>query len=92
MLQVANNLSWQKGSHALKFGGEFRRDALHYIDLRSLNGELNFADGRYTGFGLGDFLLGLSSAQRLTLFHEPDLLCQRLAVLCAGQLARPRRT
>src|SRR4029077_12822793 len=37
------------------------------------NGELNFVDGRYTGFGLGDFLLGLSSAQRLTLFHEPDL-------------------
>ena len=73
VLQVANNLSWQKGSHALKFGGEFRRDMLHYIDLRSLNGELNFQDGRYTGFGLGDFLLGLSSAQRLTLFHEPDL-------------------
>jgi hypothetical protein len=57
----------------LKFGAEFRRDLLHYIDLRSLNGELNFVDGRYTGFGLGDFLLGLSSAQRLTLFHEPDL-------------------
>lgn len=73
VIQVADNLSWQKGSHALKFGGEFRRDMLHYIDLRSLNGELNFADGRYTGFGLGDFLLGLSSAQRLTLFHEPDL-------------------
>ena len=71
--QVLNNLSWQKGAHALKFGAEFRRDTLHYIDLRSLNGELNFADGRYTGFGLGDFLLGLSSAQRLTLFHEPDL-------------------
>ena len=46
---------------------------MHYIDLRSLNGELSFPDGRYTGFGLGDFLLGLSSAQRLTLFHEPDL-------------------
>lgn len=73
VFQVLNNLSWQKGSHALKFGVEFRRDNLHYIDLRSLNGELNFADGRYTGFGLGDFLLGLSSAQRLTLFHEPDL-------------------
>ena len=73
VLQVANNLTWQKGSHALKFGAEYRRDSLNYIDLRSLNGELNFADGRYTGFGLGDFLLGLSSAQRLTLFHEPDL-------------------
>lgn len=71
--QVANNMTWQKGSHSMKFGGEFRRDMLHYIDLRSLNGELSFPDGRYTGFGFGDFLLGLASAQRLTLFHEPDL-------------------
>ncbi|MFA5910360.1 MAG: TonB-dependent receptor [Vicinamibacterales bacterium] len=73
VFQVSENLTWQKGSHALKAGAEFRRDLLNYIDLRSLNGELGFNDGRYTGFGLGDFLLGLSSTQRLTLFHEPDL-------------------
>jgi hypothetical protein len=73
VLQFAENLTWQKASHAMKFGVEFRKDMLHYIDLRSLNGELGFNDGRYTGFGLGDFLLGLSSTQRLTLFHEPDL-------------------
>jgi hypothetical protein len=73
VFQLANNLTWQKGSHAMKFGAEFRRDNLRYIDLRSLNGELSFTDGRYTGFGYGDFLLGLASAQRLTLFHEPDL-------------------
>ena len=57
----------------MKFGVERRRDLVTYIDLRSLNGELIFNDGRYTGFGLGDFLLGLSSVQRLTLFHQPDL-------------------
>lgn len=73
VFQFAENLTWQRGSHAMKFGVEFRRDQLNYIDLRSLNGELGFNDGRYTGFGLGDFLLGLSSTQRLTLFHEPDL-------------------
>lgn len=73
VFQFANHLTWQKGSHAMKFGAEFRRDNLRYIDLRSLNGELNFPDGRYTGFGFGDFLLGLASAQRLTLFHEPNL-------------------
>ena len=73
VFQLAENLTWQRGTHALKFGVEFRRDQLNYIDLRSLNGELGFNDGRYTGFGLGDFLLGLSSTQRLTLFHEPDL-------------------
>jgi hypothetical protein len=73
VFQLANNLTWQKGSHSMKFGAEFRRDNLNYIDLRSLNGELSFSDLRYTGFGFGDFLLGLASAQRLTLFHEPDL-------------------
>jgi outer membrane receptor protein involved in Fe transport len=44
-----------------------------YIDLRALNGLLNFTDGRYTGFGLGDFMLGLSSQQGLTLYREADL-------------------
>ncbi|MCA1585183.1 MAG: TonB-dependent receptor, partial [Acidobacteria bacterium] len=73
VFQFAENVTWTKGSHAMKLGVERRRDLVTYIDLRSLNGELSFADGRYTGFGLGDFLLGLSSAQRLTLFHQPDL-------------------
>jgi hypothetical protein len=76
--QFAENITWQKGSHAMKFGAEFRRDLVTYIDLRSLNGELSFNDGRYTGFGLGDFLLGLSSVQRLTLFHQPDLYANGL--------------
>ena len=73
VFQFADNLTWTKGAHAFKFGGEFRRDRVRYIDLRSLNGEISFNDSRYTGFGLGDFLLGLASSQRLTLFHEPDL-------------------
>ena len=73
VFQFAENLTWTTGRHSMKFGVERRRDLVTYIDLRSLNGELSFNDGRYTGLGLGDFLLGLSSMQRLTLFHEPDL-------------------
>jgi hypothetical protein len=73
VLQIADNVSMNRGSHTYKGGVEWRRDMVHYIDLQSLNGEMNFADGRYTGFGIGDFLLGLSSTQRLTLFHEPHL-------------------
>jgi len=73
VFQFAENLTWIKGDHSMKFGVERRRDLVTYIDLRSLNGELGFNDGRYTGFGLGDFLLGLSTTQRLTLFHQPDL-------------------
>jgi hypothetical protein len=71
--QFSNNLTVNRGEHGMKFGIERRRDLVTYIDVRSLNGELNFPDGRYTGFGLGDFLLGLSSTQRLSLFHQPDL-------------------
>ncbi|MGD9905369.1 MAG: carboxypeptidase regulatory-like domain-containing protein [Vicinamibacterales bacterium] len=73
VFQFAEHLTWTRGVHSMKFGVERRRDRVRYIDLRSLNGELSFNDGRYTNFGLGDFLLGLSSVQRLTLFHEPDL-------------------
>ncbi|MFN7976530.1 MAG: carboxypeptidase regulatory-like domain-containing protein [Vicinamibacterales bacterium] len=73
VFQFAENLTWTKGRHSMKFGLERRRDLVTYIDLRSLNGELSFNDGRYTGFGFGDFLLGLASSQRLTLFHQPDL-------------------
>ncbi len=73
VFQFAENVTWTKNSHTFKFGFEGRRDLVTYIDLRSLNGELNFPNGRYTGFGLGDFMLGLGSNQRLTLFHEPDL-------------------
>ncbi|MGE0360577.1 MAG: carboxypeptidase regulatory-like domain-containing protein [Vicinamibacterales bacterium] len=73
VFQFAEHVTWTKGVHSMKFGVERRRDRVRYIDLRSLNGELSFNDGRYTNFGLGDFLLGLSSVQRLTLFHEPDL-------------------
>lgn len=73
VFQFSENVTWTRGEHTLKVGVERRRDLVKYIDLRSLNGELNFTDGRYTGFGFGDFLLGLGSNQRLTLFHEPDL-------------------
>lgn len=73
VFQFAENITWTRGTHNFKFGVERRRDLVKYIDLRSLNGELSFSDGRYTGFGFGDFLLGLASSQRLTLFHEPDL-------------------
>jgi hypothetical protein len=73
VFQFSDNLTWTKGTHSFKFGGEYRRDRVRYIDLRSLNGEIGFNDGRYTGLGLSDFLLGLATNQRLTLFHEPNL-------------------
>ena len=71
--QFSASLAWNRGVHSFKFGVGRRRDAVDYIDLRSLNGEMNFADARYTGSGIADFLLGLATQQRLTTFHEANL-------------------
>jgi hypothetical protein len=73
VFQFSENVTWSRSSHTYKFGAERRRDEVDYIDLRALNGVVNFTDGRYSGFGFGDFLLGLSSNQGLTLFREADL-------------------
>ena len=71
--QFAENLTWSKTTHTMKFGFERRRDIVDYIDLRALNGFLNFADGRYSNSGYGDFLLGLAQTEGLTLLHKADL-------------------
>jgi hypothetical protein len=71
--QLSGNLTWHRGRHTFKAGLERRRDKVDYIDLRALNGLLTFSDARYTNSGIGDFLLGLASAEGLTLFHEPHL-------------------
>lgn len=71
--QFSNNLSWTRGSHELRFGLERRRDAVDYIDLAALNGLMTFSSGRYTNVGIGDFLLGLATQQRVTLLHEAQL-------------------
>ncbi len=71
--QFSDNLSWTRGSHDLKFGLERRRDSVDYIDLAALNGLMTFSSGRYTNVGIGDFLLGLATQQRVTLLHEARL-------------------
>ncbi|MEO8360543.1 MAG: carboxypeptidase regulatory-like domain-containing protein [Vicinamibacteria bacterium] len=73
IFQISANTTWQKGNHSMKFGAEVRRDKVKYIDLTALNGAATFSNGRYSGTGVGDFLLGLASGQRVTLFHEAKL-------------------
>jgi hypothetical protein len=73
VFQFSANTSWQRGSHSFKFGADLRRDKVDYIDLVALNGAATFSDARYTGSGIGDFLLGMASADRITLFHEAKL-------------------
>ncbi len=80
VLQLSGNVSWNTGDHALKFGFERRRDQVVYLDLLGLNGFHRYRNGRYTNAGLGDFLLGLASQQRLTLFHEADIYTDGIGV------------
>ena len=89
VLQFSGNLSWNTGDHAMKFGFERRRDQVVYLDLRALNGFQRYRNGRYTNTGLGDFLLGLSSQQGLTLFHEADIYTDGYSVF-AQDTWRPR--
>jgi hypothetical protein len=73
VFQFRDTLTWNRGAHAYKFGVERRRDIVDYIDLRALNGFLNFSNGYYSNIGIVDFLLGYAQTQGLTLFHEPHL-------------------
>ncbi len=55
--EVAENLSWQRGPHALKFGLEIDRRNYYFEQARTPRGDFRF-DGTYTGSALADFLLG----------------------------------
>ena len=56
--QFVDDLSFARGAHLLKAGGEFRHIALDSkVDLFS-RGSLSFT-GAFTGSGIGDLLLGL---------------------------------
>src|SRR5450432_1388414 len=61
-IQFADNLSWVKGRHSMKFGVDVRRVA--YQDLESFGGAddfgaFTFDQGIFTGNAFGNLLLGL---------------------------------
>jgi hypothetical protein len=62
--QIKDAVTYVKGTHALKAGFEWRRDADNFTDLCCTRGFYNFS-GQYTGQGLTDFLLGLPANQEL---------------------------
>ncbi len=58
--QFLDNLSWLKGNHSFKFGYEFRRTGVNFLDIRAPQGVIA-VNGIYTAggsFGVPDFLLG----------------------------------
>lgn len=66
-LRLNDSVSWVKGSHSLKFGGDFRYQQYTPTNQGSTSGRFNFRSGQTaaaptlggdTGFGFASFLLG----------------------------------
>jgi hypothetical protein len=60
--QIIDTLSWVKGKHSLKFGGEWRKFLSSNLQTSSGRGTLSFtgsAPGPTSGYQLADLLLGL---------------------------------
>ena len=63
--QIASDVTWIKGRHSLKFGGDVRREAMRIAFINRPNGDLTFSGG-LTGNAAADFLLGFPAQARAT--------------------------
>ena len=63
--QFADDLTWIKGRHSLKFGADVRREAMRIAFINRPNGDLTFSGG-LSGNAAADFLLGLPAQARAT--------------------------
>jgi hypothetical protein len=59
------SISWTRGQHFIKFGGEFLHVQTKINDLNATIGRMNF-ENRFTNRAVGDLLLGLPSQLALT--------------------------
>ncbi|MFC6647189.1 carboxypeptidase regulatory-like domain-containing protein [Granulicella cerasi] len=55
--QVADDVSIQHGNHFIQLGFDYIHEQLNLAGLNTENGQFTF-NGSYSGFGLGDLLLG----------------------------------
>lgn len=80
VLQMVDNVSWVKGNHTLKFGGDYRRTGNFAATSSSARGTFGF-NGQFTarvpgqgiGSGMADLLLGLTNTATLTSLLFGDL-------------------
>src|SRR5262249_47613297 len=76
LYQIADAVSWIRGKHSVKFGGDFRRQQLNFFQLQSAQGEMSFS-GQYTsnlttgrgGNALADILLGIPNSKYQDTAH-----------------------
>jgi hypothetical protein len=66
IIQVIDNFSWVAGKHSFRFGGEYRYDIYDQIGNEFPRGRFQ-ADGRYSGDGAADFLMGTLSRAEAAL-------------------------
>jgi hypothetical protein len=75
MIQVTDNFSWNKGTHTIKFGGDYVRTRFNLAGNDRPRGQFTFS-GTYSQLsgqtplalhGMSDYLLGLVSAQQAQL-------------------------
>ncbi len=58
--QLAGDATWTRGKHTMKFGANILRSQNNIFNIRNEVGNYNF-NGRYTGDGAADLLLGLAN-------------------------------
>jgi outer membrane receptor protein involved in Fe transport len=63
--QVADDVTWIRGSHSLKMGVDVRREAMRIAFINRPNGDLTFSGVR-SGNAAADFLLGYPAQSRAT--------------------------
>ncbi len=66
--QLLDTVSWQRGTHFLKFGMELNRRNVLFSQSRAPRGAFTF-DGTYTGSALADFMLGYVKSDNLNPTH-----------------------
>jgi hypothetical protein len=64
-------ISWNRGAHFIKFGGEFLHVETRINDLNATIGRMNF-ENRFSNRAVGDLLLGLPSQLALTSYTVMD--------------------
>jgi hypothetical protein len=78
---LQDNLSFQRGNHALKFGGSYRFVRSYFAISSNARGNYTFSGGftqdpqnrAATGASLGDFVLGIPSTGTISNFTQGDL-------------------
>jgi hypothetical protein len=70
-LEIMDSLSWLKGRHAFKVGGDFIIMKNQFMDVPATRGALRFRN-RFTGQALADYLLGYTSDFMLSNVYPVD--------------------